>query len=102
MIRLLTIAFLLLFNLSGCAYFNTFYLAQKNFKDAERQRIRENGVISGETKKKYNEAINWGREVSEKHRDSRYIDDSLYIIGKSYYYLDDFVWQLDLRTEETW
>jgi len=92
MIRLLTIIFLFVFSLSGCAYFNTFYLAQRNFKDAERQRIRDNGEISSDTKKKYNEAINWGREVSEEHRDSRYIDDSLYIIGKSYYYINDFVW----------
>ena len=30
---------------SGCAYFNTFYLAKKNFSDAEVLRKREKGKV---------------------------------------------------------
>ncbi len=37
---------------SGCAYFNAFYLARKNFNDGERFRKRDNEVRM-ENKKDY-------------------------------------------------
>ena len=90
MIRTLLLILLIFSLLSGCVYFNTFYLAQKNFKNAEIQRIRDNGAISADTKKKYTDAINWSSEVYRNYSDSRYVDDSLYIIGMSNYYLKDY------------
>ena len=74
--------------LVGCAYFNAFYLAQKNFKDAEFQRMKESGIVDAQL---YKTAIQWSEEVTEKYSGSRYIDDSLYIIGMSYYHMKDFV-----------
>jgi len=82
---------LILCLLAGCAYFNTFFLTKKNFKDAEYQRLRENGVVNTKAKKSYNEAIMWGSEILDKFRTSRYVDDSLYYIGMSYYYLEQFI-----------
>ena len=75
----------------GCAYFNSYYLAQRNFKDAERLRERDNGIVTLETKKKYNDAIQWSSEVYNRYKKSRYVDDSMFIIGMSYYHISDFV-----------
>ncbi len=90
MLRILATVFLILSLLSGCAYFNTFYLAKKNFNDAERIRNRDKGVVSSETKKFYTEAINWSYDLLERYRDSKYVDDSLYIIGVSNYYQEQY------------
>lgn len=78
------------FMLSGCAYFNSFYLAQRNFKDGERFRKRDNEVRS-ENKKYYNNAVEQASIILQDYRKSRYVDDSLYIIGMSYFHLRDFV-----------
>jgi len=76
---------------SGCAYFNTFYLARKNFNNGEYKRRSDKGVLNTEAKKSYNEAISWGTEVLDTYRTSRYVDDSLYIMGMSYYRLAQYV-----------
>ena len=86
---LLPFAFCLVFN--GCAYFNAYYLAQKNFKDGEYARKRNDGVADEKAKMKYKTAIKWSKEVIEKYEGSRYTDDSMYIIGLSYYYQNEFV-----------
>ncbi|MBA7478687.1 Cell division coordinator CpoB [subsurface metagenome] len=86
---LLPSAFCLVLN--GCAYFNAYYLAQKNFKDGEYARKRNDGVADETAKMKYKAAIKWSKEVMEKYDGSRYTDDSMYIIGLSYYYQNEFV-----------
>ena len=77
--------------LSSCVYFNTFYLARKSFDDAEQQRLKNNDVVEANTRKMYDEAIKWSSEILENHKDSRYVDDSLYMIGMSYYYQKDYL-----------
>ena len=91
-----TLVYLLLLvgmSLSGCAYFNTFYLAKKNFNDGERFRKRDNEVRQ-DTKKYYDDAIKNASQILQDYKNSKYVDDSLYIIGMSYYYFrtpDSFV-----------
>ncbi len=91
MLRLLGSFILVFFIVASCAYFNTFFLAKKNFNDAERQRLRDNGVIKSDTTKLYKEAIDWSSEILTEHTTSRYVDDSLYIIGMSHYYQKEFL-----------
>ncbi|MFC1538289.1 tol-pal system YbgF family protein [Candidatus Latescibacterota bacterium] len=81
----------LIITFSGCAYFNTFYLAKKNFNEAEKKRLDNKGVVIGSTKTQYNAAIKWASGILENHMDSKYVDDSLYIIGMSYFYQQDFL-----------
>ncbi len=76
---------------SGCAYFNTFYLTQRNFKDGERLRKRGASVNDLEMKKFYNSAIENGALILQDYKTSRYVDDSLFIMGMSYYHMGDFV-----------
>ncbi|HDY87110.1 MAG TPA: tetratricopeptide repeat protein, partial [bacterium] len=82
--------------LFSCAYFNTFYLTKKNFNDGEFQRLREKGKLNTKAKTSYNDAILRGSEILDKYRTSKYVDDSLYYIGMSYYHLEQFI---DARTK---
>ncbi len=74
----------------GCAYFNSFYLARKNFNDGERFRKRDNEVRM-ENKKYYNNAVEQASIILQDYKKSRYVDDCLYIIGMSYFHMRDFV-----------
>lgn len=74
---------------SGCAYFNTFYLAQRNYNDAERLRNRDNNV-SPEAGKKYKDAVDNAYKILQDYKTSRYADNSVFIIGMSYYYMKDY------------
>jgi TonB family protein len=76
---------------SGCVYFNTFYLAKKNFNEAEnkREKIGSEEAVGGSSGQ-YQAAIEKSLKVITEHPDSKYVDDALYIIGKSYYHLGDF------------
>jgi TonB family protein len=79
------------FLLGGCVYYNTFYLAEKNFNEAESEREKnESEKAGGRSKSKYNLAIEKSTRVLTEHPDSKYVDDALYIIGKSYYHLEDY------------
>ena len=76
---------ILIIVLSGCAYFNTFYMAQKAFNDAERQRKRDNMTVTQTNTTKYKNAIESAAEVVRDYPKSKYVDNSLYIIGVSYF-----------------
>ncbi|MHB9027150.1 MAG: tetratricopeptide repeat protein [Candidatus Latescibacterota bacterium] len=76
--------------ISGCAYFNSFYLAKKNYKDGERFRKRGADANNPEAKKFYSAAIENGAIILQDYKDSRYVDDSLFIMGMSYYHTRDF------------
>jgi tetratricopeptide (TPR) repeat protein len=58
---------------SGCVYFNTFYNAQKYYND-------EN----------YKKSIEKCKKILDRHPDSKYVDDALFIMGKSNYYLKNY------------
>jgi len=88
--RLLAVA--LLIALSGCGvYYNTFFLAKKNFNEAEDERKKGGTeVVRGGAVQKYRKAIEKASRVLEFHPDSKYVDDALFMIGKSYYHTGDF------------
>jgi TonB family protein len=91
-LRGLAVIILLLFVTEGCVYYNTFYLARKWFKQAESTRKSANrDVYSGDGEKRlYQDAIRKSSKVISESPGSSYVDDALYIIGKSYYYLQDY------------
>jgi len=73
----------------GCVYYNTFFLAKKNFKEAEKARKRSGQEIV-RTGGKYQKAIEKASVVLEFHPDSKYVDDALYVIGRSFYHTGEF------------
>jgi len=77
--------------LAGCAYFNAFYLAKKNFRNGEYERRKTPDKMSGEAQQSYQAAIKWAKVVIEHYPDSRYVDDSLYILAMSNYHQRQYV-----------
>jgi TonB family protein len=76
---------------TSCVYFNAFYHARQWYDQAEKSRQREDrdAAKAGEIKL-YQDAIKKCSKVISEHPGSGYVDDALFMIGKSFYYLGDF------------
>lgn len=87
----ITITLLMLFSSCTCIYFNTFHNIRKNFYTAEKTRTEDGrDVARGAETKQYTDAIEKAARILERHPNSSWVDDALYIIGASYYYLEDY------------
>ncbi len=85
------ITLLMVFSSCTCIYFNTFHNVRKNFNTAEKSRSKAGrDEAKGAETKQYSDAINKASGVLERHPNSSWVDDALYIIGTSYYYLGDY------------
>ncbi len=84
---------------SGCVYYNTFYNARKQYREAERKREEaENVAATGQKSRQmvfryrelYMRAIRKASIILDRHPDSKWVDDSLLLIGKSFYWRDSY------------
>lgn len=89
---------------TGCAYYNTFFNAQKYFGEAERERnrrlenIKKKGQMAqpGDNKlssselKKYDNSIEKASKVLELYPKSKYVDDALFLLGKCFYRKEEY------------
>jgi len=86
------------------AYYNTFYNAKQAFDEGVNQVAQREERIDGtrlialfETPepvrdpRHFDEAIDKSADILRRHGNSRYVDDALMLIGKSYYYLQNYV-----------
>lgn len=73
--------------LAGCAYFNTFYNARVNYR--EGVRLKAQGQ-TGAAQQKFDKAIEKSALVITRYPRSRWVDDALFLIGRSYYEKNDF------------
>ncbi len=86
------ISLLLLFLLS-CAYYNTFFNAQRAYENAwkKQKNSKSDQRLSGNIKKDYQAAIEKSWKLIKVYGDSnKYADDALLLIGKAYYNLGDY------------
>jgi len=84
-------ALLLIGLMTGCAYFNTFYNAKKHFSkanDLTQKRIK--AKIGSNELVNYDKAIEKSIKLLNQYPDSRYVDDAYLLLGKSYYYKNNF------------
>ncbi len=84
------------------AYYNTYYNAKKNFnlglkKSLEQERtynvlkpIRVYETPKGAGAGEFNNAIEKGAQILRSHKDTKWVDNALEIIGKSYYYRNEY------------
>lgn len=72
--------------LVGCAYFNSFYNARKNYRSAEKQR--QNNPNQQVNTQKYNQAIESAGRLLNDYPNSKWVDDALLLMGQSYYRLE--------------
>ena len=88
-IGLLALAALLFF---GCAYFNTFYNAKKQFREAEKayQDNPPELEISSGQRDLYEQAIKKASKILVFYPNSKYVDDALFLMGKAYFRMEEY------------
>jgi len=75
----------------GCAYFNAFYNARKQFREAERENREVIESQSGRPQtQKYNNAIDSAAKLLQNYPDSKWADDALLLMGKCYYRIQQY------------
>lgn len=80
------------FTYLSCAYYNTFYNTKKAFEDGERAlKNKLENEISGGDLQKFDLCLQKGSRVLEMYPGSKYVDDTLFLMGKSFFYKKDFV-----------
>ncbi len=78
---------------AGCAYFNTFFNAKKNYKLAreEQKKIKSDQQLPSNVQNYYTKAIEKSWKLINVYSDSnKYADDALLLIGKSHYHLGEY------------
>ena len=93
-IKLLILGFFC-FYFTSCVYFNTFYNAKNSFKQANEiidnsSFNYENNDIPTSAKKLLNESIISSNIVINEYSDSKYVDDAIYYMGRSYFTLAEY------------
>jgi TolA-binding protein len=95
---------ILVFFLTGCAYYNTFYNAEQFFEKAAQEREKRLEDMKKNANKNidrdftkptgleienYDKAIEKASKVLQLHPKSKYVDDALMLLGQCFYYRED-------------
>ena len=77
--------------LFSCAYFNTFYNAEKYFKEADRIRLEKSGkAIPLRAIDNYGKTIQKCRVVLSEFPDSKLVNDAILLMAKAQYYRSEY------------
>ncbi|UCD93772.1 MAG: tetratricopeptide repeat protein [Candidatus Zixiibacteriota bacterium] len=87
--KIISLSLLLALSL-GCVYYNTFYHARKYFKQAESRRKEAGRNVKKVGAGDYKKAIEKSDKVIEKHPNSKWYDDALYVNGVSHFYTESY------------
>jgi tetratricopeptide (TPR) repeat protein len=85
-------------------YFNTFYIANEDYESAMKEyrtstianynrrldSLNVTPVLTQQLKDKFTNVIERASKVIQYHKNSKFIDDAVLLIGKSYFYLTDY------------
>lgn len=81
----------LLVGMSGCAYYNTFYLARKYYTQGEvEQRKDTTGRLSPAAADRWDKSIKQAQKVLQRYPNSKWTDDALFLIGKAYFGREEY------------
>lgn len=87
----LSIVVIALLTFASCVYFNTFYNAKLFFSEAEKMRAASEGEFMGNRiTDKYKKAIEKSDIVINNYPDSKYLDDALFLKGRSHFYRKEY------------
>lgn len=71
---------------TGCAYFNTFYLAKKYFREGEKAQERSTiESVAPEAATKYDMSIHQCQKVLQDYPKSKWADDATFLYGAALY-----------------
>jgi TolA-binding protein len=82
---------ILLVAVSGCAYYNTFYLAKRYYKEAQKEQERAiTGNLSPTAGTKFDQVIRQCTKVITEYPKSKWVDDAMFLMGSSLYGKGDY------------
>jgi len=85
------IGIVLLIAIQGCAYYNTFYLARRYYREAERAQERSlTDAPAPEAAQKFDAAARQCAKILVDYPKSKWLDDALYYMGASFYGKGDY------------
>jgi TolA-binding protein len=80
---------------AGCAYFNTFYNAKKYYNKAyravEKNKTKNIGAAGSVNKGDFQKSIDRCLKLLDLYPNSKWVDDALLLLGKSYYYQEEYL-----------
>lgn len=89
--RLVALGLIVLGSAGGCAYYNTFYLARKNYNEALKAQERSlTDAPSVDAISKYEVVIRQCNKMMKEHSKSKWADDAGYLLGASLYGKGDY------------
>ena len=89
LVRLIPITVSLL--LSSCAYFNTFYNAEKYFKEADLIRLEKSDkAIPLRAMDNYGKTIQKCKVVLSDYPESKYVNDAILLMAKAQFYRSEY------------
>ncbi|NQV17303.1 MAG: tetratricopeptide repeat protein [Armatimonadetes bacterium] len=83
--KFLVLAFIVFF-ISGCVYYNTFFNALKFFDEAQSQPLNDKGRPTSAAIQNYNKTIKRCGLVLTEYKDSKWADDALFLLARAMYY----------------
>lgn len=83
---------IIFFGLNSCAYYNTFYNTKKYFAEAKKSLEKQENTerLPSNVRNNFDKTVKQASKVLQFYPDSKYIDDSVMIIGQSFYYLRNY------------
>jgi len=82
---------LLILAVPGCAYFNTFYLAKKHYREAVKAQEKSlSDLPSPEASGKYDLVVRQCTKVITEYPKSKWVDDASYMLGAALYGKGDY------------
>ena len=90
-LRLRILVPVLLLLSSGCAYYNTFYLARRYYRDAQKEQehsISDEASVAAKTK--YDQTVRQCTKVITEYPKSKWVDDATYLLAASLYGKGDY------------
>ena len=77
--------------LSSCAYFNTFYNAEKYFKEADLIRLEKSDkAIPLRAMDNYGKTIQKCKVVLSEYPESKYVNDAILLMAKAQFYRSEY------------
>src|SRR5687767_772340 len=69
---------------TGCVYLNTFYNAEQAYEEGIRLRAQSGDSLSTTARAAFQRAAEKSAVVLDRHADSKYVDDALLLMGRSF------------------
>ena len=77
--------------LSSCAYFNTFYNAEKYYNEANKLRLEKSGkAIPLRAIDNYGKTIQKCKVVLSDYPESKYVNDAIFLMAKAQFYRSEY------------